>query len=142
MDVPVLSMDYSEQEQQVDVIKVRFPGYLTDQHFDDLYDISKAPIFVPQQSHPHEPFGCPMLQDIQTHLDWRTGSTTSTDFLEVILTHRESFVAFPVAHRTCAKAFTQLALTLETRARDTQSDSDLDMSIALHNEAWLVSGWS
>jgi len=63
------------------------------------------------------------------------------DFLETILTHREAFVAFPYGHRTCSKALTQLAFSLEHHAAQSGADGDLDTAIALHNEAWLMSGW-
>lgn len=63
------------------------------------------------------------------------------DFLETIFTHREAFVAFPYGHRTCSKALTQLAFALERSAAQSGADGDLDTAIALHNEAWLMSGW-
>lgn len=63
------------------------------------------------------------------------------NFLDTILTHREAFVAFPYGHRTCSHALTQLAFDLERKHQETNTDGDLDTAIALHNEAWLMSGW-
>lgn len=73
--------------------------------------------------------------------DTSSPAAPEPDFLETILTHREAFIAFPYGHRTCSKALTQLAFTLERRAVQSGADGDLDTSIALHNEAWLMSGW-
>ncbi|TDL17585.1 hypothetical protein BD410DRAFT_843510 [Rickenella mellea] len=93
-----------------------------------------APACAPQH-------GCALLQSLHAHLPL-TPAKSSSLFLESIFTHRESFVAFPAGHRGCAAAFTELAFILERRAQETGSDGDLDTAIALHGEAWLVSGWS
>jgi len=68
----------------------------------------------------------------------------SLDFLDTILTHREAFISFPRAHSGCSQALTQLAFALERRHRaaSAPTDGDLDHAIALHNEAWLMSGWT
>ncbi|EPQ56962.1 hypothetical protein GLOTRDRAFT_120358 [Gloeophyllum trabeum ATCC 11539] len=82
--------------------------------------------------------GCTALQTIQTHIDWHTGATTPSSLLEAILVHRQAFIAAPREHRTCSKALTQLAFTLEQR----KAEGDADTAVALRYESWLVSGWS
>ena len=64
------------------------------------------------------------------------------DLLDAIFNHRDAFIAYPPAHKTCSQAFTALAFDLERRSRERKSDGDWDTAIAIHNEAWLVSGWS
>ncbi|TFK53695.1 hypothetical protein OE88DRAFT_1655948 [Heliocybe sulcata] len=82
--------------------------------------------------------GCEGLQTLQTHLDWHTGFTTSASLLSAILEHRQAFITSPHDHKTCSKALTQLAFTLEQR----KSEGDADTAVALRYESWLVSGWS
>lgn len=82
--------------------------------------------------------GCALLQELRTHL---LDPAHQFDLLDVVFSHREAFLTFPAGHKSCAKAFTQLAFLLEQRAHQNNSDGDLDTAVALHNEAWLVSGW-
>jgi len=87
----------------------------------------------------HDPsLGCEALQTIQTHIDWHTGVTTSSSLLNAVLEHRQAFITSPREHKTCSKALTQLAFTLEQR----NSEGDTDTAVALRYESWLVSGWS
>ncbi|KAI5118963.1 hypothetical protein M0805_009374 [Coniferiporia weirii] len=97
----------------------------------------------------HTP-GCGLLHLMHAHYvpsaaQAACSGRRDTDFnlLETILTHREAFVSFPYGHRTCSQALTRIAFELEKRHHDQVkgSDGDLDTAIALHNEAWLMSGW-
>ncbi|THH06972.1 hypothetical protein EW145_g3705 [Phellinidium pouzarii] len=93
--------------------------------------------------------GCGLLHVMQAHYVPSAaqvacvGRDTDFNLLETILTHREAFVAFPYGHRSCSQALTQIAFELERRHHDEidGSGGDLDTAIALHNEAWLMSGW-
>lgn len=94
-----------------------------------------------------ELIGCGILNAMQRHYCPNTAQAACSpsdpdfNFLDTILTHREAFVAWPYGHRTCSKALTQLAFELERRHQEENKDGDLDTAIALHNEAWLMSGW-
>ncbi|TDL15517.1 hypothetical protein BD410DRAFT_845125 [Rickenella mellea] len=83
--------------------------------------------------------GCEILQSLRPHLH---SSDSSNTFLQAILQHRESFIAFPAAHRGCAAVFTELAFQLEMKAQESGEDGDLHAAMALDREAWLVSGWN
>lgn len=87
--------------------------------------------------------GCGLLHVMQAHYSPNSCGTKDADFnlLDMILSHREAFVAFPPGHRTCSKALTTIAFELERRAQQGSGDGDLDTAIALHNESWLMSGW-
>jgi len=91
---------------------------------------------------PHTQSCCALLRDLCDRVEWHVGRTSSADFLEAILAHRESFMAFPQGHRGCSNAFTQLAFMLERRGHEGHVDGDIDTAIALHNEAWLTAGWA
>ena len=96
-----------------------------------------------------EILGCGILNAMQRHYNPQCAQAACSpsdpdfNFLDTILTHREAFIAFPRGHSTCSAALTEIAFALERRHREsaTPSDDDLDQAIALHNEAWLMSGW-
>ncbi|KAL5504575.1 hypothetical protein ACEPAH_7236 [Sanghuangporus vaninii] len=94
--------------------------------------------------------GCGLIQMLAAHYAPRLShlhcATRDPDFnlLETILAHREQFVAFPYGHRSCSSALTKIAFEIERRNNEGQpyhDDPCIDMAIALHNEAWLMSGW-
>lgn len=94
--------------------------------------------------------GCGLIHMLAAHYAPRLSRlhciTRDPDFnlLETILAHREQFVTFPYGHRTCSSALTKIAFEIERRNNEGQpysDDPDIDMAIALHNEAWLMSGW-
>ncbi|KAL5483281.1 hypothetical protein ACEPAI_8511 [Sanghuangporus weigelae] len=94
--------------------------------------------------------GCGLIQMLAAHYAPRLShlhcATRDPDFnlLETILGHREQFVAFPYGHRSCSSALTKIAFEIERRNNEGQpyhDDPCIDMAIALHNEAWLMSGW-
>ncbi|KAL5531906.1 hypothetical protein ACEPAF_5469 [Sanghuangporus sanghuang] len=94
--------------------------------------------------------GCGLVQMLAVHYAPRLShlhcATRDPDFnlLETILAHREQFVAFPYGHRSCSSALTKIAFEIERRNNEGQpyrDDPCIDMAIALHNEAWLMSGW-
>ena len=85
---------------------------------------------------------CALLRDLCDRVEWHVGRTSSADFLEAILAHRESYMTFPQGHKGCSNAFTQLAFALERRGNESHVEGDIDTAIALHNEAWLTAGWS
>lgn len=81
-------------------------------------------------------YGCAYLQAIQTQLD--TYPTTGGDYLEAIFTHREIFSAFPEAHRSCARGFSDIAYALEHRAWRADRDADSEAVSAFRHEAWMI----
>lgn len=92
--------------------------------------------------------GCALLQMLCAHYApalsrvHRDCSTRDPDFnlLETILAHREAF-----GHRSCSASLTKVAFEIERRHNAAMpypaAEDDLDTAIALHNEAWLMSGW-
>ena len=82
--------------------------------------------------------GCGIVQGLREQVI----SGGQINLLDAIFNHRDAFVAYPPAHKTCSQALTALAFDLEKRSHERNSDGDLDTAVALHNEAWLVSGWS
>ena len=109
---------------------------------------------VPQPTSPEpEVHGCAMMHMLQAHYvpteAQRACSAQSWDkdfnLLDTILSHRDAFISCPVVHRQCSIMLTKIAFELERRHNSSQpyggNDGDLDTAIALHNEAWLMSGW-
>ncbi|EJD08437.1 uncharacterized protein FOMMEDRAFT_165022 [Fomitiporia mediterranea MF3/22] len=106
---------------------------------------------TPSKSEADAPIeGCGLIQMLCAHYAPEFShlhcATRDPDFnlLETILAHREAFVAFPFGHRTCSGALTKVAFEIERRHNAGQpyvADTDIDTAIALHNEAWLMSGW-
>ncbi|KAJ3572113.1 hypothetical protein NP233_g3294 [Leucocoprinus birnbaumii] len=91
-----------------------------------------TPILVGQS----EPCGCSFLQTIRSQLD--SYPTTSGEYLDAIFVHREMFSSFPGAHRECARAFTDLAYSIEQRAWRADREADLDAVVAFRHEAWMI----
>ena len=99
---------------------------------------------------PAEVEGCALIQMLVLHyapsLSHLTSSSPDPNFnlLETILSHREAFVAYPYIHQTCSGALTKVAFEIERRYNEGgpfSEGGDIDTAIALHNEAWLMSGW-
>ncbi|KAJ7935106.1 hypothetical protein B0H13DRAFT_518577 [Mycena leptocephala] len=69
----------------------------------------------PRPNSPSEPpyQGCAYLQTIQSQLE--DFPTTGGEYIESIFTHRQIFFAFPGGHRCCARAFSDLACSLQQR---------------------------
>lgn len=60
------------------------------------------------------------------------------EYLEAIFTHREIFSSFPMAHRECARAFTDLASLIEQKAWNLGLGADTDAVTAFRHEAWMI----
>ena len=102
-----------------------------------------------------EPHGCAMMHLLQARYTpteaQRACRSNSWDrdfnLLDTILTHRDAFLACPVAHRQCSIMLTKIAFDIERKHNDampypsSDDEGNLDTAIALHNEAWLMSGW-
>jgi hypothetical protein len=64
--------------------------------------------------------------------------TTGGEYVETIFTHREIFAVHPVAHRDCARSFSDIASVLERRAWRADRDSDTEAVAAFRYEAWVI----
>ncbi|EKM81145.1 hypothetical protein AGABI1DRAFT_112836 [Agaricus bisporus var. burnettii JB137-S8] len=87
-----------------------------------------------------EVYGCAYLQMIREQLN--NYPTTGGEYLDAIFTHREIFNAYPVAHRNCARAFSDLAYSIEQRAWRADRDADTDAVTAFRHEAWMIASTS
>ncbi|KAJ7496888.1 hypothetical protein FB451DRAFT_1209132 [Mycena latifolia] len=87
---------------------------------------------------PSEPSyqGCAYLQCIQSQLD--SFPTTGGEYIESIFTHRQIFFAFPGGHRCCARAFSDLACSLQRREWRADRDADMEAVTAFHYEAEFI----
>ncbi|KAE9400628.1 hypothetical protein BT96DRAFT_919294 [Gymnopus androsaceus JB14] len=85
-----------------------------------------------------ESYGCAYLQAIQSQMD--SYPTTGGEYLEAIFTHREILSSYPMAHRECARGFSDIAYTLEQRAWRADREADTEAVAAFRHEAWSI--WS
>ncbi|KAJ7782655.1 hypothetical protein B0H16DRAFT_463950 [Mycena metata] len=106
-------------------------------------DISEAPHFdetlaYPRPDSPCEPpfQGCAYLQAIQSQL--ANFPTTGGEYIESIFTHRQIFFAYPGGHRFCAKAFSDLACSLQRREWRADRDADMEAVSAFNYEAQFI----
>lgn len=83
-----------------------------------------------------EVYGCAYLQMIREQLN--NYPTTGGEYLDAIFTHREILCAYPVAHRNCARAFSDLAYSIEQRAWRADRDADTEAVTAFRHEAWMI----
>ncbi|PAV24131.1 hypothetical protein PNOK_0119900 [Pyrrhoderma noxium] len=117
----------------------------------EITDVEGNVQFIDMRTSQVEPQekGCGLLHILASHYHPSSAAcgTQDPDFnlLDTILAHREAFVAFPRAHRTCSAALTDIAFALERKHNSQMpykgDEADLDTAVALHNEAWLMSGW-
>lgn len=92
------------------------------------------------------PFGCAYLQTIRSQIDQSDSAvlaaggfpTTGGEYVEAIFTHREIFSAHPVAHRDCARGFSDIAGLLEKRAWRADREADTEAVGAFRYEAWVI----
>ncbi|KAJ7072629.1 hypothetical protein C8F01DRAFT_1243667 [Mycena amicta] len=91
------------------------------------------------QSRPNSPSfqGCELLKSIQSQLD-TFPTTGGAPYIEAILTHRQIFFAFPGGHRCCARAFSDLACSLQRREWRADRDSDMEAATAFNYEAQFI----
>ncbi|KAJ7821134.1 hypothetical protein B0H14DRAFT_2832279 [Mycena olivaceomarginata] len=82
--------------------------------------------------------GCAYLQAIQSQLDAQKFPTTSGEYIESIFTHRQIFFAFPGGHRCCARAFSDLACSLQRREWRADREADLEAVSAFNYEAQFI----
>ncbi|TFK50987.1 hypothetical protein OE88DRAFT_1660165 [Heliocybe sulcata] len=102
-------------------------------------DMSVSAQPVPTQSKQHtdeEQYGCGLLQAVQAQVE--ACQTTGGEYLDIIFTHRELLFAYPAAHRTCSRGFTDLARQLEQRAWRADREGDSEAVVAFRNEAWII----
>ncbi|KAJ7099554.1 hypothetical protein B0H15DRAFT_552165 [Mycena belliarum] len=87
---------------------------------------------------PSEPAyqGCAYLQSIQSQLD--SFPTTGGEYIESIFTHRQIFFAFPGGHRCCARAFSDIACSLQHREWRADREADMEAVNAFHYEAEFI----
>ncbi|KAK7057570.1 hypothetical protein R3P38DRAFT_2497451 [Favolaschia claudopus] len=95
------------------------------------------------QSRPNSPSeppyqGCAYLQAIQSQLDSEQFPTTGGEYIESIFTHRQIFFAFPGGHRCCARAFSDLACSLQRRQWRADREGDMEAVSAFNYEAQLI----
>jgi len=99
-------------------------------------DKDEAVIKTTSVTKPNEIYGCAYLKAIRNQLE--SYPTTSGEYLEIIMVHREIFNSFPGAHHDCARAFTDLAYSIEQRAWRSDRDADVDAVVAFRHEAWVI----
>ncbi|KAJ6593460.1 hypothetical protein B0H19DRAFT_21535 [Mycena capillaripes] len=94
----------------------------------------------PRTNSPSEPpyQGCAYLQAVQFQLDTENFPTTGGEYIESIFTHRQIFFAFPGGHRCCARAFSDLACSLQRREWRADRDADMEAATAFHYEAQFI----
>ncbi|KAJ7169075.1 hypothetical protein C8R43DRAFT_982173 [Mycena crocata] len=80
--------------------------------------------------------GCAYLQSIQSQLD--SFPTTGGEYIESIFTHRQIFFAYPGGHRCCARAFSDLACSLQRREWRADREADMEAVTAFHYEAQFI----
>ncbi|KAF7315176.1 hypothetical protein MIND_00032000 [Mycena indigotica] len=80
--------------------------------------------------------GCEFLQSIHSQLD--NFPTTGGAYIESIFTHRQIFFAYPGGHLCCAKAFSDLACSLQRREWRADRDSDMEAVTAFNYEAQFI----
>ncbi|KDQ52839.1 hypothetical protein JAAARDRAFT_39821 [Jaapia argillacea MUCL 33604] len=83
-----------------------------------------------------ERYGCALLQTLQSQLEQY--QTTGGEYLDVIFTHREMYIAHPQGHRCCARGFTDIARFLEMRPWRADRESDAEAVAAFRHEAIMV----
>ncbi|PPQ64948.1 hypothetical protein CVT26_015668 [Gymnopilus dilepis] len=95
------------------------------------------------ESSSHEPssntkelYGCAYLRTIQAQM--QDYPTTGGEYLDAIFTHREILFSYPPAHHDCARAFTDIAYLLETRAWRADREADTEAVTAFRHEAWTI----
>ncbi|KAJ7209710.1 hypothetical protein GGX14DRAFT_364073, partial [Mycena pura] len=90
-----------------------------------------------RSSSPSETYqGCAYLQAIQSQLE--NFPTTGGEYIESIFTHRQIFFAFPGGHRCCARAYSDLACSLQRRDWRADREADMEAVNAFHYEAQFI----
>lgn len=64
--------------------------------------------------------------------------TTNGVYLDAIFTHREILYSYPAAHQECARAFSDIAYLLESRAWRADREADTEAVAAFRHEAWVI----
>ncbi|KAL0571797.1 hypothetical protein V5O48_010171 [Marasmius crinis-equi] len=89
----------------------------------------------------NEIYGCAYLKILQGQIALDGYSTTGGDYLEAIFTHREIFTSFPPSHTECARAFSDIAFSLERRAWRADRDADTEAVAAFRHESWMIAAY-
>ncbi|KAJ7270025.1 hypothetical protein B0H12DRAFT_1094097 [Mycena haematopus] len=82
--------------------------------------------------------GCAYLQAIQCQLESEGFPTTGGEYIESIFTHRQIFFAFPGGHSCCARAFSDLACSLQRRDWRADREADMEAVTAFNYEAQFI----
>lgn len=93
---------------------------------------------MPSKADEERLYGCIYLQTIQAQLQAQGYPTTGGEYLDTIFTHREILFSYPGAHMECARALSDLAYQLETRAWRADREADLEAVTAFRHEAWVI----
>ncbi|KAJ7125139.1 hypothetical protein C8R44DRAFT_132314 [Mycena epipterygia] len=101
----------------------------------------EAQVYHPDETlvySPSEPSyqGCAFLQAIQSQLE--NYPTTGGEYIKSIFTHRQIFFAYPGGHRCCARAFSDLACSLQRREWRADREADMEAVNAFHYEAEFI----
>ncbi|KAJ7647737.1 hypothetical protein FB45DRAFT_207559 [Roridomyces roridus] len=100
-----------------------------------MYNCNDAPAHPNvAESSPYQ--GCAYLQHMQSRLE--TFPTTGGEYIESIFTHRQIFFAFPGGHRSCARAYSDLACYLQHRERRADREADQEAATAFNYEAEFI----
>ena len=144
-------MEVTDVEGNVQVRPAPSSSYPNLEIYAPVSSPTTSPQFIDTRTSQVEPQekGCGLLHILASHYHPSSAACGIQDpdfnLLDTILAHREAFVAFPRAHRTCSAALTDIAFALERKHNSQMpykgDEADLDTAVALHNEAWLMSGW-
>ncbi|KAJ6497652.1 hypothetical protein C8R45DRAFT_983728 [Mycena sanguinolenta] len=99
-------------------------------HTDDsnMPELEETPHLRPNSPSDSEPSyqGCAYLQAIQSQLKLENSHTTGGEFIELIFTHRSLLFAFPGGHACCARAFSDLACSLQRREWTADREANME----------------
>ncbi|KAG7086483.1 hypothetical protein E1B28_002433 [Marasmius oreades] len=102
---------------------------------------SKPPTQSRNDKSTNETYGCTYLKVLQEQIAIEGYPTTGGDYLEAIFTHRELFTSYRGSHQDCARAFSDIAFSLERRAWRADRDADSEAVAAFRHEAWMIAAW-
>jgi hypothetical protein len=81
-------------------------------------------------------YGCAYLQAMQQQL--LSYGTSTGEYVEAVFTHRDLFLAYPQAHRDCARGYTDIAKVLDNREWRSDRDGDCEAASVFRHEARML----
>ncbi|KAJ7502997.1 hypothetical protein B0H11DRAFT_613860 [Mycena galericulata] len=135
----LLNMQLREPESTSLVVKSPLVADPNDSNMPEaqIYPPDEALAYSQSPSPPEPSYqGCAYLQSIQSQLE--SFPTTGGEYIESIFTHRQIFFAFPGGHRCCARAFSDLACSLQRREWRADREADQEAVSAFNYEAEFI----